>query len=281
MDKRKKSSDRGRKRQPKNRESLDFGKPSSYGKQVDYIEIYGKQPVHEALSGGWPVRGIITRGEAQDRLVKSLVEMAEGAGVPVTALEPPAFDRRFPRSTQGVAAVVKEVSFVGLDDVLADIHSERRPLFLALDGILDPHNLGAITRTAYAMGVDAVVIPRRRSAAIREGAAKASAGAIFRQPICQVPNIHYFAQWAKENGLWVYGLDAVGKDALWDTDLTGGVALIVGSEGKGLSHLVREKCDFLLSIPMAGQIGSLNASVACGMAVFEAFRQREKSNTVV
>lgn len=281
MDKRKKSSDRGRKRQPKNRESLDFGKPSSYGKQVDYIEIYGKQPVHEALSGGWPVRGIITRGEAQDRLVKSLVEMAEGAGVPVTALEPPAFDRRFPRSTQGVSAVVKEVSFVGLDDVLADIPSERRPLFLALDGILDPHNLGAITRTAYAMGVDAVVIPRRRSAAIREGAAKASAGAIFRQPICQVPNIHYFAQWAKENGLWVYGLDAVGKDALWDTDLTGGVALIVGSEGKGLSHLVREKCDFLLSIPMAGQIGSLNASVACGMAVFEAFRQREKSNTVV
>ncbi len=255
---------------------MDKGK-----KSLDYMEIFGKQPVHEALSGGWPVHEVITRGDPKDSLVKSLVNIARGTGVQVTELEIPAFDRRFPRSTQGVAAIVKEVSFWDPDDVLARIPAERKPLFLALDGIEDPHNLGAITRTAYAMGVDAVVIPRRRSAAIGEGAAKSSAGAIFKEPICQVPNIHYFTEWAKRNGLWVFGLDAGGKDSLWETDLTGGVALVVGSEGKGLSHLVKERCDFLLRIPMEGRIGSLNASVACGMAVYEIRRQREKSNAVV
>jgi len=249
-------------------------------KSLGYIEVFGKQPVHEALSGGWPVREIITRGDPQDHLVKSSVNFARGAGVKVTALEPPAFDRRFSRSTQGVVAVVKQVAFSDPDDILAGVPSGRQPLFLALDGIEDPQNLGAIIRTAYAMGVDAVVIPRRRSAAIGEGAAKSSAGALFRQPICQVPNIHSFTEWAKCKGLWVYGLDAGGKDSLWETDLRGGVALIVGSEGKGLSHLVRESCDFLLRIPMVGRIGSLNASVACAMAIYEVQRQRERSNAV-
>ncbi|HHW25909.1 MAG TPA: 23S rRNA (guanosine(2251)-2'-O)-methyltransferase RlmB [Firmicutes bacterium] len=249
-------------------------------KSQDYIEIFGKQPVHEALSGGWPVREVITRGQPQDYLVKSSVNLAKEAGVRVTVLEPPAFDRRFPRQTQGIAAVVRQVGFLGLDEILAGVPSGRQPFFLALDGIQDPHNLGALVRTAYAMGVDAVVIPRRRSAAIGEGAAKSSAGAIFRQPICQVPNIHSFTEWAKDRGLWVYGLDAGGKDSLWDTDLRGGVALIVGSEGKGLSHLVRERCDFLIRIPMVGRIGSLNASVACAMAIYEVRRQRERSNAV-
>ena len=156
-------------------------------KSLGYIEVFGKQPVHEALSGGWPVREIITRGDPQDHLVKSSVNFARGAGVKVTALEPPAFDRRFSRSTQGVVAVVKQVAFSDPDDILAGVPSGRQPLFLALDGIEDPQNLGAIIRTAYAMGVDAVVIPRRRSAAIGEGAAKSSAGALLDSQFAKYP----------------------------------------------------------------------------------------------
>lgn len=243
---------------------------------LEFIEIYGKQPVREALSGGWPVSELLLRGEPGDEMARTLGRLASEARVKVTKMEPAAFDRRFRRSTQGVVAIVREVSFDDLDAVKGRVQGRREPLFLALDGIEDPQNLGAITRTAFAMGVDAVVIPRRRSAALGEGAAKASAGAIFRQPICQVPNIHSFIEWAKNNGLWVYGLDAGGTHVLWDLDLSGPVALIVGGEGKGLSRLVRERCDFLVKIPMAGAIGSLNASVSCGIAVSEVARQRAK-----
>ncbi len=247
------------------------------GKDAGFIHIFGKQPVQEALTGGWPVKEILLRGQVQDDFLKSVASAAKKVGIPTVSLEPPAFDRRFVRASQGVVAIVKDVESFGLDEVMESIPKERHPFFVALDGIEDPHNLGAIARTAYAMGVDAVVTPRRRSASIGEGAAKASAGAIFRQPICQVANIHYFTKWAKDNGLWVYGLDAQGKDTLWDTDFAGGVALVVGSEGRGISRLVRERCDFLVRIPMSGSIGSLNASVAAGMAIMEVQRQRQKA----
>ena len=150
-----------------------------------------------------------------------------------------------------------------------------------LDGIEDPHKPRSDNQDCLRDGSRRRSDPAKKERGHRRGAAKSSAGAIFKEPICQVPNIHYFTEWAKRNGLWVFGLDAGGKDSLWETDLTGGVALVVGSEGKGLSHLVKERCDFLLRIPMEGRIGSLNASVACGMAVYEIRRQREKSNAVV
>ncbi|MGI6643020.1 MAG: 23S rRNA (guanosine(2251)-2'-O)-methyltransferase RlmB [Bacillota bacterium] len=245
-------------------------------KDSGLIHIFGKQPVQEAVTGGWPVREILVRGKIQDEFIRSVTSAAKRTGIPIVCMEPPAFDRRFARASQGMVAIVKDVESRDLDEVMEGIPKGRPPFFVALDGIEDPHNLGAITRTAYAMGVDAVVTPRRRSASIGEGAAKSSAGAIFKQPICQVANLNYFIEWAKDRGLWVYGLDAQGKDTLWDTDFRGGVALVVGSEGRGISRLVRERCDFLVRIPMSGSIGSLNASVAAAMAIMEVQRQRTR-----
>jgi 23S rRNA (guanosine2251-2'-O)-methyltransferase len=245
----------------------------------DYIEIYGRQPVNEALSKGWPVRELVVRQGARETSLTEMISRAASLGVKITVMEPSAFDRKFPRQSQGVVAVVRDVQTVNLDDVKRDIPQGQVPLFVALDGIEDPHNLGAITRTCLAMGVHAVVVPKRRTASLGEGAAKSSAGAIFRQPICQVSNIHYFIEWAKREGLWVYGLDAGATSDIWNTDLSGPVALVIGGEDKGLARLTREKCDFLVKIPMSGRIGSLNASVACGMALSECQRQRQQKTS--
>lgn len=245
-------------------------------RDTGYIQISGKQPVNEALSNGWPVREIVFKQGIKDAFLQEIATKAASLGIRTSNMEPRAFDRSYPSQSQGVAAAVKEVPMRGLDEVKEDIPPGQDPFFVALDGIEDPHNLGAITRTSLAMGVDAVVVPKHRSAAIGEGAAKASAGAIFLQAMCQVPNIHYFVEWAKREGMWVYGLDAEATSDIWNTDLSGPVALIVGGEDRGLARLTREKCDFLVKIPMTGRIGSLNASVACGMAICERQRQKQE-----
>ena len=239
-----------------------------------HIRISGKQPVREALLGGWPVRKIIIRGGPDDEFARDIAERAAALGVEVTVVPSQTFDRKYPRHTQGVVAHVAEVRLRDPDEVLKEVPPGEVPLFVALDGILDPHNLGAITRTALALGVHAVVVPRHRSAAIGEGAVKSSAGAVFREPLCEVPNIHRFIEWAKGKGMWVFGLDAGGKENVWTVDLAGPVALVVGGEDKGLSRLARERCDAVVRIPMSGGIGSLNAGVACAVAVAEAARQR-------
>lgn len=239
--------------------------------------ITGRQPCMEALSSGWPVLKIVVKKGIDRSYVKDLCNKAARRQVEVSFLEPSAFDSRFGSRAQGVAAVAEKIEPKGLEEVFNSIPSKENVFFVALDGIEDPHNLGAICRTAYAMGVHALVIPRRRTAALAEGAAKSSAGAIFRQPICQVPNIDSFIRWGKENGLWIYGLEASGEKCLWDLNLKGPIGLIVGSEGKGLSRLVKERCDFLVRIPMVGNLGSLNASVAAGMAIYEIARQRSSS----
>ena len=246
----------------------------------DYIQVSGKQPVSEALSGGWPIREVFIRSGAEDAFTREIKQKASSLGVRVSMVEAPRFDRMYPRQSQGIAATVREVPMKGLDEVLEDIPPGQDPFYVALDGIEDPHNLGAVTRTALAMGVHAVVIPRHRTASVGEGAAKSSAGAIFKEPICQVPNIHFFIEWAKEKGMWVYGLDAEGRDTIWTADMSGPVALIVGGEGRGLARLTRDRCDVLVRIPMSGEIGSLNASVACGMAIVEIKRQRQQKTSV-
>lgn len=245
-----------------------------------FIRIYGKQPVSEALQGGWPVREVFLRAGADDAFTRELKRQAASLGVRVAVVEPQRFDRDYPRQSQGVAATVREVPLRDVDDVLGDIPHGQDPFYVAMDGIEDPHNLGAITRTALAMGVHAVVVPKHRTAAISEGAVKASAGAVFRQPICQVPNIHYFIEWAKERGMWVFGLEASAQATIWSADMAGPIALIIGGEGKGLARLTRERCDLLVRIPMSGQIGSLNASVACGMAIAEIQRRRQLKASV-
>ena len=238
------------------------------------ITIYGKQPVNEALESEWPVYEIIVRKGQDGSQLESILAKARSSGISITYMDDRDFDAVYGKSAQGVAAVIGEVVFKDLDEVLGQVPSGEDPLFVALDGIEDPQNLGSICRTSHAMGVHAVVIPRRRTAPIAEGAFKASAGAVFYQPVCEVPNIHHFIQWCKKNGIWVYGLDADGPVSLWDMDLKGPIGLIIGSEGKGLSRLARERCDGLIKIPMFGKINSLNSSVACGMSLYEVQRQR-------
>ncbi|MBP8614479.1 MAG: 23S rRNA (guanosine(2251)-2'-O)-methyltransferase RlmB [Firmicutes bacterium] len=236
--------------------------------------IYGKQPVTEAIESGWPVHEVIIRRGADQESGSSTASKARSLGIAVSYMAERDFDAAYDKAAQGVAAVVGEVTFKELDDVMDGIAPGSFPLFVALDGILDPQNLGSICRTCHSMGVHGMVVPRRRTAPFGEGAFKASSGAIFYQPICEVPNIHYFIQWCQKTGIWVYGLDAGGTRCLWEVDLKGPLALVVGSEGKGLSRLVRDRCDEIISIPMFGEINSLNASVACGMALYEAQRQR-------
>jgi len=239
------------------------------------VRISGKQPVSEALSGGWPVHEVFVRDGSQGSSNREIIRQASSLGIRVSVVEARVFDRKHGERSQGVVAVVHEVPMRDLGEILDRVPGDESPFFVALDGILDPHNLGAITRTALAMGVHGVVVPRHRTASIGEGAAKSSAGAVFREPICQVPNIHYFTEWSKRNGLWVFGLDAGAQDTLWTTDMSGPIALVVGGEGKGLARLTRERCDALVRIPMSGEIGSLNASVACGIVIAEVIRQRQ------
>jgi 23S rRNA (guanosine2251-2'-O)-methyltransferase len=237
------------------------------------IYVYGKQPVSEAIESNWPVFDILVRGRGNDRHKDPVLVEARNRGIKVSVMEPRDFDSRFPKASQGIAAKVGDVVFRELEQLLAAVPRGQAPLFVALDGIQDPQNLGSICRVSHAMGVHGLVVPRRRTAPFGEGAFKASAGALFYLPVSEVPNIHWFVQWCKKHGIWVCGLEGTAETSVWETDLTVPIALIVGSEGRGLSRLVRERCDYLARIPMLGKIDSLNAAVACGMALYEVQRQ--------
>ena len=175
---------------------------------------------------------------------------------------------------QGIAAVAACKQYATLDDLFAAAEQKGEPPFFVIcDELNDPHNLGAIARSAEAAGAHGVIIPKHRSAGLTSTVYKASAGAVEYMPIARVGNISDTIKTLKKRGVWVYGLDMDG-DMWCQTDLTGPLALVVGSEGAGFGRLVREQCDGLLSLPMAGRINSLNASVACGIALYEAARQR-------
>jgi 23S rRNA (guanosine2251-2'-O)-methyltransferase len=231
--------------------------------------IYGVHPVLEALRAG-TVRRLRIAGRAGDRL-REVIDEAAAAGVRVERVPQEAIDRLARGAThQGVVADVESERSVGLRE-LAEGPS---PLIVVLDAIEDPHNLGAILRTADAAGVSGVVVQSRRSALHAGTVAKTSAGALSHVRVAEVVNIARAIEELKELGVWSVGLAGEAAQAYDEVDLTGAVALVMGAEGAGLRRLVREKCDFLVSIPMAGHVGSLNVSVAAGIALFEAVRQR-------
>ena len=231
--------------------------------------IYGVHPVLEALRAG-TVRRLRIAERAGDRL-RDVIEQAAQAGVRVERVPQEAIDRLARGAThQGVVADVESERSVGLRE-LAEGPS---PLIVVLDAIEDPHNLGAILRTADAAGVSGVVVQSRRSALHAGTVAKTSAGALSHVRVAEVVNIARAIEELKELGVWSVGLAGEASQAYDEVDLTGPVALVMGAEGAGLRRLVREKCDFLVSIPMAGHVGSLNVSVAAGVALFEAVRQR-------
>jgi 23S rRNA (guanosine2251-2'-O)-methyltransferase len=232
--------------------------------------VYGINPVLEALRAG-RVRELRVAGSSAR--LRELLALAKDRGVRVRQVPADVLERESARGVhQGIVADVENVQDFSVEDLVR--RARATPLIVVLDGIEDPHNLGAILRTADAAGVDGVVVQSRRSAALGGAAAKASAGAVAHVRIAEVVNIARALDELKEAGVWTVGLAGEAETAYDSIDFTAPSAIVLGAEGSGLRRLVRERCDFLASIPMLGHVGSLNVSVSAGIVLFEAVRQR-------
>ena len=238
--------------------------------------IEGRNAVIEALRAGRAIDKIfIARGDV-DKTLGHIASKAREKGIVVAECDRKKLD--FMSQThahQGVIALCAVREYCSVDDIFA-IAGERgeKPFLIVCDEISDPHNLGAIIRSAECAGAHGVIIPKRRSAGLTAIVDKAPAGAAEHMAIARVPNIPSAIKELKERGLWVYGTAADGQSGLWDTDFTGSMALVIGSEGDGMGRLVRESCDFIVSLPMKGQVSSLNASAAAAIVMYEVLRQR-------
>ncbi len=236
--------------------------------------ICGRNPVIEALKSGTPrLDAIYINGFGGSlNLIRNLAK--ENNVVVKDAQEQKLNQLSGGASHQGVAASVACGEYASVEDILNISHQKgTKPFIIICDEIEDPHNLGAIIRTAEAAGADGIIIPKRRSASLNATVFKTSAGAASYVPVARVANLASCIDVLKENGIWVYGTDASGSD--YDkTDFTGSCALVIGSEGFGISRLIRKKCDFMVKLPMHGKINSLNASVAAGIFMYEVLRQR-------
>ena len=255
------------------------GRPRSHRKSDDGGPEYvlGRNPVVECLRADVPATAlyVMTSVDADDR-VREAVHTAGDRGISILEVGKPELDRMSPNGLhQGLALQVPEYTYAHPDDLMADaLASPTPPLLVALDNITDPRNLGAVIRSVAAFGGHGVLIPQRRSAGVTAVAWRTSAGAAARLPVAQAPNLtRTLVEWAK-SGAQIVGLDADGDVTLDEYDGTGPTVVVVGSEGKGLSRLVRENCDSILSVPMAGDVESLNASVAAGVVLAEFARQR-------
>lgn len=240
--------------------------------------IAGRNAVLEALRAGRELDCIWLAEEPGGQgnpFAGKLRALARDAGVVVKSASRVKLDGMAPGiQHQGVVAVACAASYAEVSDILAAAEAKGRPPFLVIaDEIEDPHNLGAIIRTAEACGADGLILPKRRSASLNATVYKTSAGAASVLPVARVANLASCIRELKEKNIWIYGADMDGKN--WcELDYRGGIAIVIGSEGRGISRVVREECDFIASLPMAGQINSLNASVAAGIILYEAARQR-------
>ena len=240
--------------------------------------VFGRNPVMEALKSGRTVDKIyVQRGEREGSVVK-ITAVARSGGVPVIEA-----DRRKLESIcgsqnhQGILAFTTDFEYCQAEEIIAAAKERgEQPFILLIDGITDPHNLGAIIRTANACGVHGIILPKRNTCGLTSTVFKAAAGACEYMKIARVPNTASAVRLLKENNIWVYSADANAADSssLYQTDLKGPLAIVLGDEGKGVSHLVREESDFHIKIPMKGEISSLNVSVAGAVILYEAVRQR-------
>ncbi len=238
--------------------------------------IEGRNAVIEALRASRALDKVfIARGDT-DRGLAFVAAKAREAGVPVVECDRRKLDAMsVTKAHQGVVAVCAAARYCTIDDIFARA-AERgeSPLIVACDEISDPHNLGAIIRSAECAGAHGVIIPRRRSAGLTAIVGKTSAGAAEHLPVARVPNLGAALDELKSRGVWIYGTAADGSSPMWSTDFSGSLCLVIGSEGEGMGRLVREKCDFLVSIPLAGRVNSLNASAAAAVLLYEILRQR-------
>lgn len=239
--------------------------------------IVGRQPVLEALRSGRPVNKILlARDVGRHSAIAEILQLSRVKHIPVEYVPSEALaDAGGQTLNQGVLAYAAVKDYVGLDDLLdVSRRSGEPPLYCILDGIEDPQNLGAILRTACAAGIHGVVVRSRRAVGLTEGVSKASAGAVEYVPVARVANIAQSIEVLKAHNVWVTGIDPSGTVDFSRVDYTCPSAIVIGSEGAGISDLVRRRCDVVASIPMRGEINSLNASVAAALVMYEAFRQR-------
>ena len=238
--------------------------------------IEGRNAVIEALRTQTNIDKIyIQRGET-DKTLGHIASKARAAGIVVVEADRRKLDGMSrTHAHQGVIALAAVREYVSLENILADAAAKgEQPLLVVCDEISDPHNLGAIIRTAYCAGAHGVIIPKRRSAGLTSIVAKTSAGAVSHMKVARVPNIPALLKDLKKQGIWVFGTAADGTTGLYQADLKGPAAIVIGSEGDGMTRLAAENCDFLVSIPMKGDLNSLNASASAAILLYEAVRQR-------
>ena len=240
--------------------------------------LYGLHPVEEAIrSGARRLDHVSIARERRDDRLEKVVQLCKSAGIRVTFDSHDQLTRLAKTDAhQGVLAVVRERQFLGIEDLMAPKEEGQYRFFLALDGIEDPHNLGALLRTADGAGVDGVILPERRSAPITGTVAKTSAGASEHVRVARVTNLVRSLEQLKQRHVWVLGLDERGTPDYTDFDYKTDCVLVLGREGAGLHDLVKKTCDHLLRIPMLGQVSSLNVSVAGAVVMYEAMRQRRQ-----
>lgn len=245
-------------------------------RSAERMTVEGRNPVFEALSAGRPIDKIWISETVRPGGVAKITELARQKQIPVQFVKPQKVDAMSQtEASQGIVALCSAVQYAQLEDLFQKAAEKgTQPFFILADEITDPHNLGAIIRSANAAGADGVIIPKNRSVGLDAVVAKTSAGALYHTPVVRVTNLVQTAEGLKERGLWLVGADMNGSSGLYDTDLTGAVGLVVGSEGKGISRLLKNTCDFLVSIPMLGETESLNASVAAAVMMYEIVRQR-------
>lgn len=269
----------------KNRPQKDrrTGEKVAKSAPLDVVElpedmVAGRNAVMEALKGSRSVNKLMIANGSTEGSIKEIIAVAKEKGVNIQYWDRSKLDSiaRGIRH-QGVLAQVAPVQYAELEDILQVAKDRNEPPFIVLlDELEDPHNLGAILRTADAAGVNGVLIPKHRSCPLSATVAKTSAGAVEHVPVARVGNLVQTIKKLKQEGLWVAAADMDGKD-YYDTDLTGPLLLIIGSEGQGVGRLVKEQCDFVVRIPMVGKINSLNASVAGSILMYEAMKQRRKA----
>ena len=242
--------------------------------------IEGRNPVLEALKSGREIDKLFIQSGQLEGSIRQIIALAREKNILIKEVDKAKLDKMSQtKSHQGVIASAALYKYYEVDDILEIAkQKEEDPFIVILDEITDPQNLGSILRSCDAAGVHGVIIPKRRAASLTPIIGKISAGAVEYVPVAKVTNINQTINYLKEKGIWVAGADADGE-TYYEKDLTGPIALVVGSEGKGLGRLVKENCDFIVGIPMSGKISSLNAAVSCAVIAFEIKKQRFQRKT--
>lgn len=237
--------------------------------------IYGKNPVTEAINSGKTINKIYVNAHSKD--LYDIIQLAKEKRIVVVEADKKKLDKMVEfKNSQGIVASVTDYEYFSVDDILEEAKTRNEPPFIViLDKIEDPHNLGAIIRTALCLGAHGIIIQKRNACQITDTVEKTAAGATSFVKVARVTNITETIKYLKEKGLWIYGLDMEGASNVYDTKYDGPVGIVVGNEGTGISRLVKENCDFVIKIPMVGKFNSLNASVSAAITMYEISKQKK------